>query len=240
MVNCKNCGAPLSLNDVKCPHCGTLNPEAQEHVNKLEKINRDYEKTKFEVVNEVKKSKRGYNLLIVLIMLMLANLLLIPFHTASYEIAEKIAASRYAKEEVMAKINELLEQGEYVEFYYYLDKFNFRYDEISEYYPISFLAYEYAQLSNHMTNYLYANDNTYTDELVRTCEAVSSFVDEYENYERRDVTDFTRRHLDRLYERFEGFVRTYLGFNDDDIASLKDMSSSDVLVLVSRRLSDEE
>ena len=36
MVNCKNCGAPLTLNDAFCPHCGTPNPEAQEHLKKAE------------------------------------------------------------------------------------------------------------------------------------------------------------------------------------------------------------
>ena len=38
MVNCKNCGAPLSLEDAVCPHCGTPNPEAQEHLKKLKDL----------------------------------------------------------------------------------------------------------------------------------------------------------------------------------------------------------
>ena len=43
MVNCKNCGAPLSLNDAFCPHCGTPNPEAQEHLKKLRQLDEQFE-----------------------------------------------------------------------------------------------------------------------------------------------------------------------------------------------------
>ena len=44
MVNCKNCGAPLSLNDAFCPHCGTPNPEAQEHLRKLEALDQQFQR----------------------------------------------------------------------------------------------------------------------------------------------------------------------------------------------------
>ena len=88
MVNCKNCGAPLSLEEAVCPHCGTPNPEAQEHLKKLAQLNSAFEQTQYEVVDEVKKNKRGYGVLVILVMVMLANLILIPVHAASYDIAE--------------------------------------------------------------------------------------------------------------------------------------------------------
>ncbi len=74
MVNCKNCGAPLSLNEAFCPHCGTPNPEAQEHLKKLRILDERFEDASREVAAEVKKSKKGYGILLILIMLLLANL----------------------------------------------------------------------------------------------------------------------------------------------------------------------
>ena len=38
MVNCKKCGAPLSLDEAYCPYCGEANPEAQEHLKKLQEL----------------------------------------------------------------------------------------------------------------------------------------------------------------------------------------------------------
>ena len=110
MVNCKNCGAPLSLEDAFCPHCGTPNPEAQEHLKKLAKLDKDYRRTKNEVIQEVKKTKKGYGLLIVLILLMLANLVLIPFYGGTYDIANRINASKYSEDDIKAQMNELLEK----------------------------------------------------------------------------------------------------------------------------------
>ena len=82
MVNCKNCGAPLSLNDAYCPHCGTPNPEAQEHLKKLKQLDAKMESARQEVTAEVKKSKKGYGLLIVLAMLLFANLAVFILHSA--------------------------------------------------------------------------------------------------------------------------------------------------------------
>ena len=92
MVNCKNCGAPLTLEDAVCPHCGTPNPEAQEHLKKLAQLDKEFKKTRKEVVQEVSKTKKGYALLIILVMLLLANFGLFIVHAASYEIAESITA----------------------------------------------------------------------------------------------------------------------------------------------------
>ena len=111
MVNCRNCGAPLSLEEAVCPHCGTPNPEAQEHLKKLAQLDKDYRKTKLEVVSEVKKSKRGYGILVILVMLLLANLVMLVFHGASYSIADSIIASKMSDDEITATINELMNEG---------------------------------------------------------------------------------------------------------------------------------
>ena len=47
MVNCKKCGAPLSLNEAFCPYCGEPNLEAQEHLKKLQELD--------ELLEEIKK-----------------------------------------------------------------------------------------------------------------------------------------------------------------------------------------
>ena len=100
MVNCKNCGAPLSLDEAKCPYCGTDNQEAIEHLKKLKKLDQGYRKAQKEVKEEVRKSKQGYGPLIVLLIVLLCNLIMLPFHSASYEIADAINTSKYSKEEI--------------------------------------------------------------------------------------------------------------------------------------------
>ena len=239
MVNCKNCGAPLTLEDAVCPHCGTPNPEAQEHLRKLAQLDKDYKKTKKEVYQEVNKTRKGYNLLIVIVMLLLANLALFVMHAASYEIAENINARTVDLDEIKANMNTYLDNREYTKFGVYYDRYETRYKDFEEYYPVYYAAYNYENVIKSLSNYFYEKDS-YTDQLVRTCQSVIDYEDDYNRQLKRDLSDFTRKHLTQLNEEFELYVKTYLKLTDEDIATVKDLSSSQLLILVSGRLNDEE
>ena len=239
MVNCKNCGAPLSLEEAVCPHCGTPNPEAQEHLKKLAQLDKDYRKTKLEVVDEVKKSKKGYGVLVILVMLLLANLVMIPFHMASYEIADRIRASKMSEEQIMSTIRDLADSGEYIEMSIFMDKFNLPYSRYGGYSQLSYLADYYNRVVDSMTDYLYSSD-MYSDPLMRVCQTVKDFKDEYDRYAKRDLEQEILVHVDRLNDEFDHYLKTYMKLNDEDIAMISDMSSSQLLVLVNERLNDEE
>ena len=239
MVNCKNCGAPLTLEDAVCPHCGTPNPEAQEHLRKLAQLDKDYKKTKKEVFQEVNKTKKGYALLIILVMLLLANLFLIVMHAASYEIAENVNARSVNLDEIKANMNDYLENREYTKFVLFYDRYETRYRDFEEYYPIYYAAYNYENVIKSLSNYLYEKDS-YTDQLVRTCQYVVDYEDDYSRQLKRDLSDFTRKHLTAVNEEFELYIKTYLKLTDEDIATIKDLSSSQLLILVNGRMNVEE
>ncbi|MBQ6334151.1 MAG: zinc ribbon domain-containing protein [Erysipelotrichaceae bacterium] len=239
MVNCKKCGAPLSLEQAVCPYCGTPNPEAQEHLEKLKQLDKDFNKAKKEVKEEVRQSKRGYNVLVVLVMLLLANLLLIPFHGASYEISERIIASKMSKHDVKATLDELLAKGEYIEMSIFIDRFYLPYSEYGEYNRLAYLASDYDKVIENVTLYQYADD-PYSDPLVRACQYIKEFSDEYARYLKWDVSEEFLPHYKKLYTEFSNYLKTYLKLTDEDIASLSDLNDSQILVLVDRRLNDEE
>jgi len=239
MLNCKNCGAPLTLEDAVCPHCGTINEEAREHIEKLAKLNKDYKETRTEVISEVKKTKKGYNLLIILVMLLLANLLLIPFHSASYEIAERINASSLDKEEIIDQMNEYLDEKEYIRFVEYYDRYEIRYSDIPDHYPIYYLACEYSQISHYVSDYYHEKD-LYSDPLVRACQSIRDYEEEYDRRSKRDLSDFTLNHIEKLNTEVELFLKTYLHLQDEDFAKIADMSDSELLILVNERLQYEE
>ncbi|MBR4422049.1 MAG: hypothetical protein IKS69_05900 [Erysipelotrichaceae bacterium] len=240
MVNCKKCGAPLSLEQEKCPYCGEINEEAREHLRKLAKLDKDYKKTRQEVITEVKKTKSGYNLLIVLVMLLLANLILIPFWGASYEIAEKIAVSDKDVSEVKAQLKTLLDSKEYPEFVICYDRNNANYREYSEFSYIYYLANEYVQVIEQFTNHLYTNEDYYTDPLVRVCQSLKEFKEDYERYSKRDNTEFEAHYMNEVNSEFELFVKTFMHLKEEDISRLGSLTSSEIVILVNERLNNEE
>ena len=65
-MKCEKCGGNLSLEDVVCPHCDTLNEHAVQHIRDMNKYKKDYEGTKQEVYT-VTKSYAGISVRIVII-----------------------------------------------------------------------------------------------------------------------------------------------------------------------------
>ena len=208
MVNCKNCGAPLTLNDAFCPHCGTPNPEAQEHLKKLQQLDQRFEDASLEVAAEVKKSRKGYGILLILVMLLLANLVIFVMHGMTYDIAERVIASKMSEAEIKAKLDEFLDAGEYIEMDLFMNKFSLSYRDYEDYSKISYLAGYQSRMTDAMTQYLYGTEN-YGDPLIRTCQ---------------------------INTEVNGFLKNYLGLTDEDIAGIKDMNESSLLILVNERL----
>ena len=235
MVNCKNCGAPLSLNDAFCPHCGTPNPEAQEHLKKLQQLDERFESASLEVAAEVKKSKKGYGILIILVMLLLANLVIFVMHGMTYDIAERVIASKMSESEIRAQLDEFLDEGEYIELELFMDKFSLSYRDYEDYSRIAYLAEYQNRMIDAMTQYLYGTD-PYGDPLVRTCQTVVDYEEALASLRKRENSERLLLHMEKLNDEVNGFLKNYLGLTDEDIAGIRNMSYSSLLILVNERL----
>lgn len=240
MVNCKNCGAPLSLDNAYCPHCGTANPEAQEHLKKLAKLDSDYKKTKFDVLNEVKKNKSGYGLLTILVIILLANLLLIPLHASSYEIADRITASKMPVDDVKKQLNNYLDNKQYTEFVTCYDKYAVEYSKYREYNRIYYLSSSFVRIKECISDYYFGKD-LYTDMLIRGCHNIKEYKDDYDRYKKKpDSEQISSEYFTQLNDELDLFLQSFLNLSDEDIDSISSISESELLVLVNRRLSNEE
>ena len=239
MVNCKNCGAPLSLNDAVCPYCGTPNPEAQEHLQKLKELDETLDSAREEVVSEVKKVRRGYSLLVILAVLLLVNLILLPMHIASYEIAGRLVASDMSDAEITAKLDQLLADGEYIEMHYFADRYDLTYTKYRDYMLIATMANYYNRVIENTNDYYYSSD-IYGDPLVSISQNIKDFKDEYAYAVKRDLGEDKLVHVRKLNSEFDSYLKVYLKFTDEDIAGIGEMNASDLLVRIKERLTNEE
>ena len=239
MVNCKKCGAPLSINEAVCPYCGEANPEAQEHLKKLRELDARFESASREVAAEVKKSRKGYGILVILVMLLLANTVIFGMHRMSYEIAERITAGRMTESEIKAHLDRLLEEGEYIELDLFMNRFSLSYRDYEDYSKISYLADCQNRMIEAVTRYLYGSD-FYEDPLVNICRTVTDYEREYSSLIKRDNSESVRFHMEKINTEVNGFLRSCLGLTEEDIAGIKDLNESSLLILVNERLNDEK
>ena len=239
MVNCKNCGAPLTLEDAYCPHCGTPNPEAQEHLKKLKDLDKKFQSTRIEVVDEVKKSKKGYGLLVILTMVLLANLFLIPIHEASYEIADRIIASKMSEKQIKQTMDVLLENGDYIELSVFAGKFPLPYKDYAPYNQLVYVSEAYERIVRDISDYCYGKE-LYNDPLLESCKKIKEFKTDMERYEKRNSYPETAQYLEDLDHELDLYLQATLSLSEEDIASIKDLSDTQLLVLVNERLNHEE
>ena len=239
MVNCKNCGAPLSLKDAYCPHCGTPNPEAQEHLRKLRALDREFQNAKSEVRSEVQKSRKGYGVLVILVIVLLANLSLIPLHMASYEIADRIRISRMKDSEIRTKMDALLEAGEFSELFLFVNHYNLSYTDYGPYCRIGYLASDYVSFLENVTSFRY-DPEPYTDPLVKACQNIIDFKTEYRSVLRWEEDETFRVYTEALNRDFDAAAREYLKLTDEDLQDAENMTGSALLVRVNERMHDED
>ena len=94
-------------------------------------------------------------------------------------------------------------------------------------------------MTEAMTQYLYGTEN-YGDPLVRTCQAVVEYEQEYARLSKRDSSGTVLFHAEKINAEVNGFLKNYLKLTEEDIAGIKDMNESSLLILVNERLSHEE
>ena len=239
MVNCKNCGAPLALENAFCPHCGTANPEAQEHLKKLAELDKDYQKARYEVVNEVKKNKKGYGVLTILVVVLLMNLVLIPLHSSSYRLANKIIANQRNTAEVKKELDSFIKSKDYAQFVVTYDKYSADYKTFSDFNRIYYMASDYMRIKQSVTNYNFGKE-MYRDALVNSCEYIKDFKDDYVRYTDYAQDDAYYNEVMLLNENLDLFLNTFLKLNQEDLDSISEISESELLILISKRLANEE
>ena len=132
-------------------------------------------------------------------------------------------------------MDEFLDAGEYIEMDLFMDKFSISYRDYEDYRKISYLAGYQSRMTDAMTQYLYGTEN-YGDPLIRTCQAVVEYEQEYARLSKRDSSEKVLFHAKKINTEVNGFLRNYLQLTDEDIAGIKDMNESSLLILVNERL----
>ena len=239
MLNCKNCGAPLSPDEAVCAYCGTPNPQAQESLRKQKALDKAVDSTRRQVVDEVKQAKRGYSLLVIIVVLLLANLMLLPMHEASYEIADAITEGGMTESQTTATLDKLLDEGEYIEMGMFADMHHLSYSDYRDYMMLASLAADYNDVVAYTTRYFYGTDD-YDDPLVRACQRIKGFKDAYSNIKDRELSPDKRAHAEKMNAELERYVKDNLRLTDEDLAAISTMSDTRLVVLVDERLHDED
>lgn len=246
-MKCENCGGNLTLEDVVCPHCESVNQHAIQHIRDMKRYRKDYEGTK-EGVYSVIKNYVGVTVRIVIIAVLIVLIFLCARQREdSFSIklnSMKKEAEKNA-EEYKAVIDDYLEAGEFRTLNYYLEM-----NVISASMP----AYEdYKAVFNAISNYgfFYAdiigymhpsgekNLATYPTRLEEDIRQFYNLFDE-ENYINIYIQPQHKEYIIQMKEEMEALMITYCGLTEEEAQDIWEMSKAERMTLLEERLLYEE
>ena len=152
-MNCAHCGAPVTLEEKYCPHCGQPNIQAARHSEDMARYRNEFENTRRGVHGTLRAYKGITARLILFIIALIATIVSFGMWNSAYSI-HRSRMNKYARNHsdmVMAQMDEYLSHKDYVSFasyidYYALDRTSFGKDDVFDsYYPVIMIArrYEY-------------------------------------------------------------------------------------------------
>ncbi|MBO4898740.1 MAG: zinc ribbon domain-containing protein [Lachnospiraceae bacterium] len=251
-MNCAHCGAPVTLEDKYCPHCGQPNIQAAQHSEDMARYRNEFENTRRGVHGTLRAYKGITARLILFIIALISTIVTFGMWNSAYSI-HRDKMNKYAQAhsaEVMAQIDEYLSHKDYVSLaayvdYYALDRYSFGKDDVFDsYYPV-------VQISRTYTNVYYdvmtiaASDRP--SERDGRLSTLADDVDRVYNYlnnpEDRGFYDhgdpeMVDRTIDDVNRLIDALMIRYFRFSREEAAEFHNMTSARRSVLLEDKFNE--
>jgi len=239
-MECKYCGAKLSLTDRFCPSCGRANVEAAEHQKKMDKYNSEFLAEKKKVEKDVFSYREVVTRVILLACIIACSIIFAIIGSNSYS----RGISKSAKDAVKNSNSYLPELDSYIDkkdllavnsFYEY-HSLRRIYDDknpYASYKQITNAAQDYTRIyfyiSSHFNNQTY-RDNLRVDTLNEDLESFYKKAYPDSKYKQYDYTveqdSRSRDFCDYANKCINALLVTYVGISEDDAQRLKSCTTA--------------
>lgn len=122
-MKCNNCGSDMSIEDVKCRHCGTDNPYYKKHRADMRRYKEKFEKTRSDVYEKTGHFTKATVKITAIAILITLNLIVLFVFIDAWNISFSITKFQrgHQADEHRAKLSELEREGDYIGFNSYYD-----------------------------------------------------------------------------------------------------------------------
>lgn len=252
-MNCENCGGNLSLEDAACPHCGTINKHAQQHIRDMDRYEGAFQSTQKNVY-AITRNYAGITVrAIVITVLLILTVIFGVLAVSDYEIKSGLARSKSYRnfKEYEKLLDGYMEEENFMAFSAFCEAIYMRgYDSPYEkYLPVQRASGQYIYLyESIMRAYTGVLEGAEQDEIADYAETLgeqlnyfyeSLDMERYEYVEGAD-TEENRKALERMELNVRLLMQTYCGLTEEEAADLQSMSKAKRMVLLEERLGNAE
>lgn len=250
-MRCKACNAPLSIEDEKCPYCGTPNPEAIKHRQDMKRFSGEFQQTRSSVLRATSENAGKYVRIViicVMVVLLILSFLFLGFSwNISYTVTEWQAASN--SEKYCAMLDEYEEEGDFLSFAALYDqKSLYGVPVFEEYRHVYDAASHYNSIYGYLTTLLEEEhwEGAHEDALEYLCESLDYYYEylEREPYEWLYETGaYEERHLEaveRITEKIENLLQLVFSISAEEMTAFREFSPAEKQVFIERRFAEHE
>ena len=250
-MKCMSCNAPLSIEDEKCPYCGTPNPDAIKHRQDMKHFTGEFHRTRSSVLRTASESASKSMRIVILCVMTVLLILSFAFLASSWDIASAVTKWQAAanSDTYCALLDQYEEEGDFL-------SFAALYDQRSLYGPDVYEEYRhvYTAASNYSSIYGYIMtlleeehwEDGHENALKYLCESLDYHYEylEREPYEWLYETGaYDERHLDavdRMTEKIENLLQMTFSMTEDEMVSFREFSPAEKQVFIERRFEEHE
>jgi len=250
-MRCHSCNAHLSIDDEKCPYCGTPNPEAIKHRQEMRRFSGEFFRTKSSVLKtSTQTAQKSIRIMIICI---LAVLVLVAFIIMgnSWNISSAIQEARAARheKEYTAILDQYEAEGDALSFAaFYNENYLYGVDVYTKYQHYYWAASYYESIYEQLLEIFEEEDmeSSHSNSVRRLCGYIDYYythLDEehYSFYEETGMYDEVHlQAVDRLTEKLEAMLKLFCAISDEDMENFRNLSNAEKQVLIERSVKGRE
>lgn len=237
-MNCDYCGAPLTLEDANCPHCGRVNEQARIHARDMAKYKKEFNITQSSV-NTVMSRYKGITARLIILVIAIAVLIVsfvLAHGTYSIYRSQKVKETLKNREEISRRLDEYIEAEDYLGFREYAQQRYIDYSDVQEDAVLGKYA-SIKRISDHYQNFMlmalrcvaaekpleetsvrYVSDNL--NSLLKILYTEESYV-----WTMGDP-EYTREIGEQIKKQVKGFMIAFFDFTSDEYDSFVELSDA--------------
>lgn len=250
-MKCKACNAPLSIEDEKCPYCGTMNPEAVKHRQDMKRFTGEFLQTRSSVLRTASENAGKSMRIVILCVMAVLVILSFAFLANSWNIASAVtkwqAAANSSK--YCAMLDQFEEEGDFLSFAALYDQRSlYGAEAYEEYRHVYTAASNYSSLYGYITTLLEEEpwEGAHENAMKYLCEALDYHYEylEREPYEwLYEAGAYDQRHLDAVNHitvKIEGLLQLTFSMTEEEMDAFREFSSAEKQVFIERRFREHE
>lgn len=165
-MKCEHCGSMLRMEDANCSYCGNKNPHYEKHRADMFRFQRDYEKTKEQVIESSGKAAKTAVKVTVIAVLLVLDIIMVFLASNAWEISHFIEQGKAQKNVELhrQRLEDYEKAADYIGFAKYYEKYSlYGIESLEEFNAVYRVCSSYAYVYPYLVE-LGTPDSYMTDE----------------------------------------------------------------------------